>query len=120
MSNLGPDPALYFTPLMSSRWYAEDLIHPSEPAKQFIMHHFQRKFMPKETQELCRRIDKINKNLQHRPQRVGSPSFVRHLKSTTRDIDTIRRTNPSVRWDWQEERLRELEAASSEDAPLIK
>ena len=85
-----------------------------------MLHHFLQKYATEEARELCRRIEKINRNLRHRPQRAGAPSFARHLKNTARDMDAVRRIDPSVRWDWQEEQLRELEALSAKDTPLMK
>ena len=53
--------------LRDYRFYADDLLHPSDMAEEIIWQRFQQVYMSKETIELCDLKDKENRRAAHRP-----------------------------------------------------
>lgn len=53
--------------LRDYRFYAEDMLHISPQGINYIWEKFSNLYIPKETQEIMKRVDKLNKRLSHRP-----------------------------------------------------
>lgn len=70
--------------LRDYRFYKSDLIHPSEDAENYIWEKFSNSFFSKETREKIIEIQKIQRELAHRPLNPKSEShrkFLQNLKA---------------------------------------
>lgn len=74
--------------LRDYRFYAEDMLHISEPAVDYIWTRFQETFFSPQTRDALKRVEKINKGLTHRP---FDP-----------DGETYRLFREKLRQDWEE------------------
>lgn len=91
-------PELYYFPvyeifmdeMRDYRYYASDMLHPSTFAIDYIWDKFYNTFFTKETQLLVRKIEKINKSLQHKPVNPHSQqykNFKKHLRKQMQDFN---------------------------------
>lgn len=62
--------------LRDYRFYANDMLHPSELAVDYIWEKFSNSFFSKETKELNKRITQLNKEKNHKPFNPGSDEFI--------------------------------------------
>lgn len=67
--------------LRDYRFYAEDMLHPSETAVNCIWEKFSSCYFPESTQEINREIEDIIKGLGHRPFNAASDGHMQFLKN---------------------------------------
>ena len=74
-----PDHVVYFPAyeilmdeLRDYRYYADDLVHPSSLAIQYVYERFMDSFMTEEALAVCAECRKVSRDLQHRPLHPGS------------------------------------------------
>lgn len=75
--------------LRDYRFYADDMIHPSDKAVEYIFEKFGSAFFSKETIMLNSRINKIIRGLNHKVFSLESVSHFEHLKRLKDEIKTI-------------------------------
>jgi len=68
--------------LRDYRFYADDLVHPSTMAEEYIWQKFQQRYMNEETQQLIKDYNKIRQAIQHRPFYPESPQHQDFLRKT--------------------------------------
>ena len=68
--------------LRDYRFYASDLIHPTSMAEQYVTELFEQTYFSKETQELCKKWQKLSQNLQHRVLTNNTDMHQKHLEKT--------------------------------------
>lgn len=61
--------------LRDYRFYASDLIHPSESAVEYIWEHFSDTFFQGESREIIKKIEEIRQAENHRPRHTDSPAY---------------------------------------------
>ncbi len=61
--------------LRDYRFYAEDMVHPSKTAVEFIWEKFKEGFFSSETKNVFNQAEKINRGFEHRPLNSESKSF---------------------------------------------
>lgn len=89
LCNRYPDHVAYFPAyeimmdeLRDYRFYADDMLHPSPMAVEYIWQRFSTTYCDKHTRELICEFEKLNRTLAHRPTDAGSTEY-QTLKSTT-------------------------------------
>ncbi|MFI3267795.1 MAG: GSCFA domain-containing protein [Rikenellaceae bacterium] len=75
--------------LRDYRFYAEDMIHPSEQAISYIWEQFKTRYIPEGTQNLFSEIKLIQKRLNHKPFNPDSESHKKFLSDLDSRIDTL-------------------------------
>lgn len=75
--------------LRDYRFYAEDMLHPSAQATDYIFDKFASVYFREPTLQLMRRWQKIRKGLMHRPLQAGSPAYHRFLESLLEQLHEI-------------------------------
>lgn len=75
--------------LRDYRFYETDMIHPNQTAIAYIWEQFSKRYFTTSTQQLNERISALQKDLQHRPFRAGSPSHQQFLKETLRKAEDL-------------------------------
>lgn len=66
--------------LRDYRFYAADLVHPSEQAEQYIWEYFARSHFSAETRALLDAWEAARRDLAHRPQQPGSEAWRQFLR----------------------------------------
>jgi GSCFA family. len=77
--------------LRDYRFYKEDRIHPTAEAENYIWKRFSETYFPKETQSKISEIQKIHRELTHRPLNPESDShrkFLQNLRSKLEQMGT--------------------------------
>jgi GSCFA family len=90
--------------LRDYRFYAADMLHPSETAIEYIWQHFEATFLSTPTQQLCKQIEKIVAAAAHRP---FNPHTAAHQTFQQKQLDAIavmEATYPEIRFE-EERRL---------------
>lgn len=73
--------------LRDYRFYADDMVHPSEQAADYIYERFSETFYSTSTMDEARKFEKIVRRLLHRPM-TKNPDTLRIFNQTTKEIIT--------------------------------
>lgn len=82
--------------LRDYRYYADDMLHPSAKAVEYIWECFAKCHFSKETQALCRRTADVARALEHRPFDAASPGYRTFVEQTLDKIDSIAKEHPYI------------------------
>jgi len=82
--------------LRDYRFYAEDLFHPSDTAIQHIWERFTETYMNKQTLQLLREVNQIQKALNHKPLNPNSESYKHFLSHTLNKIEQLNEKMPFI------------------------
>jgi hypothetical protein len=103
LCSLFPDSVSYFPSyellmddLRDYRFYADDLLHPSQAAVDFIFSHLQQTYMSTDTQRLCDSVGALVAAASHRPFNPSSFDYKRFCSSNLHLIDELQRKIPNV------------------------
>ncbi len=76
--------------LRDYRFYASDLIHPSDLAIDYIWDKFIQAYFNSTTKNLCERWQKVRRSMQHRPFHPRTEGYRLFLSSVVRDLDELK------------------------------
>jgi len=82
--------------LRDYRFYAEDLFHPSDTTIQYIWERFTETYMNKQTRQLMKEINQIQKALNHRPLNPNSESYKQFIAQTLIQIERLNAKMPYI------------------------
>lgn len=82
---------LFMDELRDYRFYAEDMLHPSDAAVEYIWEKFRETYLSPSVQPLMKRIEKVNKILRHRPLHEEDPDWQLLQKRALEDLEEIYR-----------------------------
>ena len=82
--------------LRDYRFYAEDMIHPSNTAIQYIWEKFRDTWISDETINLMEDVNSIQKNLAHKPFNPKSKQYQEFLKGTEEKIRNLQIKIPDI------------------------
>ena len=94
--------------LRDYRFYAEDMIHLSEVAINYIWDKFSQNTFDKESLKIVPRILKINKALLHTPFDINSKSYLNFVEKTLAEINKLEKEYPIVDFSTEKEKLSQL------------
>lgn len=80
--------------LRDYRFYADDMIHPSSKAIQYIWENFDTLYFSKETQQIMKEYDDIHKALAHKPFRRETEEYKRFLGQIVLKINRLKEKYP--------------------------
>lgn len=83
--------------LRDYRFMAEDMVHPSVQATQYIWESFLDSFADKTTQQLVNEVNKLNKQASHRPLFPETKQAIQFQKNLDLAIATFKETNPHIK-----------------------
>ena len=75
--------------LRDYRFYAEDFVHPSNTAINYIWERFVDTYMNEQTQQLMKEVNQIQKALNHRPLNQQNESYKQFLSQTLLKINLL-------------------------------
>lgn len=94
--------------LRDYRFYAEDMIHLSDVAINYIWEKFSQNIIDKESLIIVPRILKINKALLHTPFDASSKSYLNFVESTLVEIKKLEKEFPVLNFSNEKEKLSQL------------
>lgn len=80
--------------LRDYRFFADDMIHPSSMAVEYVWERFCTAFFTEKTLELLPQVAKINKALQHRPLKADSEAYRRFTEQIECDLAELKQKYP--------------------------
>ena len=81
--------------LRDYRFYAEDMVHPSNQAIQYIWNQFVSCFMTSDTKEIMHQWEEIQKAMNHKPFQPESEAYQKFILQTMLKIEQITKKIPS-------------------------
>lgn len=96
-----PSYELLIDELRDYRFYANDWVHPSEEATDFIWEKLSNEIFSTETKSLINKIGKIRRDLAHKPKYGISKEHTIFLKNVLEKINRIK--NFTINYDWNPE-----------------
>ncbi|AVM54129.1 GSCFA family protein [Bacteroides zoogleoformans] len=109
LQNAFPEKVCYFPAyellldeLRDYRFYAEDMVHPSEVAVRYIWERFSRACFTAEALQIMEECENIRKSLSHKPFYPSSDEYKRFLGQIVLKIDQLNGKYPYL--DFQKER----------------
>ena len=101
LCKMQPDSNYYFPSyeimideLRDYRFYADDFVHPSNLAIEYIWQRFSSTFFSSNTKNIMQECEKIDKLLQHRPLFPDSDEYKSFLRQTVLKIEQLKRKYP--------------------------
>lgn len=85
--------------LRDYRFYAEDMLHPSQQAVAYIWERFAEAFFSEDTRRFLEEWRPIKEALAHRPFRPDSDGYKEFLAATMRKAELLARKYPDMEWD---------------------
>lgn len=85
--------------LRDYRFYAEDMLHPSQQAVAYIWERFAEAFFSEDTRRFLEEWRPIKEALAHRPFRPDSYEYKEFLAATMRKAELLARKYPDMEWD---------------------
>lgn len=83
--------------LRDYRYYATDMIHPSDMAIDYIFERFTTTYLTEEAIRTAEEIKKIKKSLSHRPLHPDSEEYQKFKKKLSQQIDMITEKYPNIK-----------------------
>jgi hypothetical protein len=87
---------IFMDELRDYRFYARDMLHPSEFAVDYVWEKFSKCFFDSETIKIIKQVEKLNKSLQHRPVNVESVQHQLFRKKLKEQIGTFSKKYPGI------------------------
>lgn len=91
-----PSYELMMDELRDYRFYAEDMIHPNTTAINYIWEKFSESWISESTSTAMKKVDSIQKRLQHRPFNPKSEEHKAFLEKLSKDIETLQKSFPHI------------------------
>ncbi len=82
--------------LRDYRFYADDMLHPSPMAVDYIWEQFESTYFSLETHRLANEIIELHKAAEHRPFRKESEAYHTFLNKHIQKIDRLQKQNPQL------------------------
>ena len=108
-------PEIYYFPayeivmdeLRDYRFYAEDLLHPSDFAVDFIWQKYMSAYFGDETKSITSAIEELNKALNHKPRHTNTTEYRKFVKSVIKKAEQLTKKYPSLNFDKEIREYRE-------------
>lgn len=85
--------------LRDYRFYARDMIHPSEVAVDYIWQRFSETFFSEETEKIINDWNPIRKSIEHRPLSNDKENYENFLQQTLQKIEQMADKYPQISFD---------------------
>lgn len=82
--------------LRDYRFYADDMLHPSPVAADYIYTRFAETYFTDEAKAYCGRWQRIVRAMEHRPLHPGSEAHIRFVRQTLSEIQELKRLYPAI------------------------
>ncbi len=85
--------------LRDYRFYADDLVHPSSLAVEYIWERMCESFLSKETLELMKQLAAVTAALNHKPFNEESAEYAAFMENTLKRINELKNMHPYLNMD---------------------
>jgi hypothetical protein len=99
---------IFMDELRDYRFYAGDMLHPSEPAIDYVWKRFTDTFMGIETIPLMREIQTLMKTTGHRPINPEDPSYKSFLIAAMKNMNRLSENHPEIDFHPETEKISRL------------
>lgn len=82
--------------LRDYRFYADDMLHPSDVAIEYIWEKFSETYFSKETKDVIKQIDSIQKALEHKPFNAESEEYKVFKMKTETELENLKKEFPLI------------------------
>ncbi|MBZ9730812.1 GSCFA domain-containing protein [Salegentibacter sp. JZCK2] len=93
-----PSYELMMDELRDYRFYAEDMLHPSQTAIDYIWKRFTETWFSEASFSILKEVENIQKGLSHRPFNRNSEAHLRFLEKLKSQISTLHKRYPHLRF----------------------
>lgn len=97
-SSYFPSYEIMMDELRDYRFYAEDMLHPSQMAIDYIWQRFSETTISAESHSIMQEVDNIQKGLAHRPFNPDSASHQEFCKNLIKKINTLASKFPQIQF----------------------
>jgi hypothetical protein len=97
--------------LRDYRFYASDMLHPSEQAIDYIWECFMKAYFEEDTIKIISEIQRMNNSLEHRPVHRSTSAYKKFISSLTDNLNELSKKYPYI--NFEKEKL-ELEEKKSQ------
>lgn len=94
--------------LRDYRFYADDMLHPSNLAQEYIWERFVEAYFSDETHKIIAHWQKIQQSLSHKPQNVSSIAYKKFLHRTIKDLQAFENRYTFISCSSEKNHLTEL------------
>lgn len=94
--------------LRDYRFYADDMLHPSQIAQEYIWKRFSEVYFSDQTQQICFEWQKIRKSLFHKPHNQNTDTYKQFVHRTIQALETFELKYPSLSCTEEREHLTQL------------
>jgi hypothetical protein len=91
--------------LRDYRFYDTDLVHPNNTASEYIYSFFSESFFDIETKKLNKKIEKINRSINHKPFNTDTEKFRNFVQNTINDISNLKNFGFSLDFELEKKEL---------------
>ena len=85
--------------LRDYRWYASDMLHPTDDATNYVWNKFGDTYFRKETQELNQNIEKVKRAVNHRPFIPESKHYKDFIRNQENYVTSLKERYPYIGFD---------------------
>lgn len=96
--NYFPSYEIMMDELRDYRYYADDMLHPSKNAVNFIWQLFSENYICKESQKIMTEVLTIQRSLHHKPFNENSESHLKFLSNLNTKIQTLTNKFPQIKF----------------------
>jgi hypothetical protein len=82
--------------LRDYRFYAEDMVHPSSLAQEYIWEQFGAMFFSKRTKELSKQVVQLRKAMEHRPFHPEEEAYQRFVRKNLATVEYLESQDPGI------------------------
>ena len=91
--------------LRDHRFYAQDMLHPSDEAIDYIWNRFKIFSMNSTTQNTIEKVEKVRAGIAHKPFNPKSEQHQQFLSTLLKDIEKVNLLTPSYNWEKEKEQV---------------
>ena len=91
--------------LRDHRFYAKDMLHPSDQAIDYIWNRFKDYSMNSTTHKTVEKVEKVRAGIAHRPFNAKSNLHQQFLRTLLKEIDQVKSQTPLYNWGKQIEQV---------------
>ena len=85
---------IFMDELRDYRFYATDMLHPSEQGITYVWERFADTWIDPETQDIMAEVEKINRAVSHRPFRVDTHAYLKFVEASIAAMEKLEQKFP--------------------------
>jgi hypothetical protein len=103
---------IFMDELRDYRFYASDMLHPSETAIDYIWERFVQTFFTEETSKTVLEIQHFLNSLGHRPMHISSNSYIKFISSLVEKLVSLTKKYPFIDFSKEQSELNKKKIVS--------